>query len=417
VSSSKHAKSLRGVSLFVEQLEDRLALSTLFPYASRDLVYDSFRNELDVITPGGRILQVNPQTLQIVNAVGTNANLNGADFSPDGNYLYVADAGIYGSSAYLRQVNLNNLAINNVSYPRASGEAGSWDVALSGNGKGLFDGVSISNAPVPLHQITLGSNQITTRTDDPGAAGGGRLPANTYISRSADRSLFVLTEGVTGSLFTYSAATNTFTQGPNLGANLTNSLTAVNRNGSLMGIEVPGGLLVMNSHFQQLDFLQGFDGGVAFDPTKDLMYAVNTSLGQIVTFNTITWTAQGQMAIGETTTPAQVFGNGMMTVSNDGHWLFLTTPSGVREYSLVGNPNPATHLGLSGYYGYATAGSPVTITISALDQYNNVATTYTGTVHFGSSDTQAVLPADYIFTAADQGVQSFTITIKSDGSQ
>jgi hypothetical protein len=181
VSSSKHAKSLRGVSLFVEQLEDRLALSTLFPYASRDLVYDSVRNELDVITPGGRILQVNPQTLQIVNATGTNANLNGADTSPDGNYLYVTDSGTYGSSAELHQVNLNTLAITNVSYPRASGENGSWDIGLAGNGKGLFDGQSTSGAPVPLHQITLGSNQITTLTNDPGAAGGGRLPANTYI--------------------------------------------------------------------------------------------------------------------------------------------------------------------------------------------------------------------------------------------
>ena len=35
----------------LEQLEDRLVLSTLFPYASRrDLVYDSARNLLDVVT-------------------------------------------------------------------------------------------------------------------------------------------------------------------------------------------------------------------------------------------------------------------------------------------------------------------------------------------------------------------------------
>jgi len=32
------------------------------------------------------------------------------------------------------------------------------------------------------------------------------------------------------------------------------------------------------------------------------------------------------------------------------------------------------------------------VTVTAFDQYGNIATGYTGTVHFGSSDGQAVLP-------------------------
>jgi hypothetical protein len=42
---------------------------------------------------------------------------------------------------------------------------------------------------------------------------------------------------------------------------------------------------------------------------------------------------------------------------------------------------------------------------------------YTGTVHFTSSDPQAVLPADYTFTSADQGVHTFTATLKTAGTQ
>jgi len=48
------------------------------------------------------------------------------------------------------------------------------------------------------------------------------------------------------------------------------------------------------------------------------------------------------------------------------------------------------------------------VTVTAFDQYGNIATGYTGTVHFGSSDGQAVLPApDYTFAGADEGFHAF----------
>ena len=42
----------------------------------------------------------------------------------------------------------------------------------------------------------------------------------------------------------------------------------------------------------------------------------------------------------------------------------------------------------------ATEGSAFTFTIAAQDQFNNTFRGYSGTVHFSSSDSQAVLPAD-----------------------
>ncbi|HEV3138186.1 MAG TPA: metallophosphoesterase, partial [Pirellulales bacterium] len=53
----------------------------------------------------------------------------------------------------------------------------------------------------------------------------------------------------------------------------------------------------------------------------------------------------------------------------------------------------------------------------ALDAFGNVATAYTGTVHFTSSDIQAALPVNYTFTAADAGVHAFSATLKTAGSQ
>jgi alpha-tubulin suppressor-like RCC1 family protein len=69
------------------------------------------------------------------------------------------------------------------------------------------------------------------------------------------------------------------------------------------------------------------------------------------------------------------------------------------------------------------AGSTHSVTVKALDAYGNVATGYTGTIHFTTSDTKASVPANYTFTAADKGVHTFPstlspgMTLKTAGSQ
>jgi ELWxxDGT repeat protein len=54
------------------------------------------------------------------------------------------------------------------------------------------------------------------------------------------------------------------------------------------------------------------------------------------------------------------------------------------------------------------AGVAFSLTLSVEDAYGNVVTGYTGTVHLSSTDTRATLPRNYTFTAADQGVHTFT---------
>ncbi|QJW98777.1 beta strand repeat-containing protein [Frigoriglobus tundricola] len=65
----------------------------------------------------------------------------------------------------------------------------------------------------------------------------------------------------------------------------------------------------------------------------------------------------------------------------------------------------------------ATAGTAFSVTATLKDAYGNVATGYRGTVHFTSTDGQAGLPANYTFTAADAGVHTFTVTLKTAGSE
>jgi hypothetical protein len=87
------------------------------------------------------------------------------------------------------------------------------------------------------------------------------------------------------------------------------------------------------------------------------------------------------------------------------------------EANLTIKPGAASKLVLSGLPTTLTAGGTVTFTVTAQDAYGNTATSFGDTVHFSSSDTQATLPADYAFVAADQGVHTFSATLQTAGTR
>ena len=64
-----------------------------------------------------------------------------------------------------------------------------------------------------------------------------------------------------------------------------------------------------------------------------------------------------------------------------------------------------------------TAGTSFSLTVTAQNSSGVTDTGYTGTIHFTSSDVQAGLPANFTFTAADAGTYTFTVTLKTAGSQ
>ena len=72
---------------------------------------------------------------------------------------------------------------------------------------------------------------------------------------------------------------------------------------------------------------------------------------------------------------------------------------------------------VSGFTSPTTAGVAHNVTVTAQDAFGNVATGYTGTVHLTSSDASAVLPANYTFTGADNGVHNLSVTLKTAGTQ
>ena len=76
----------------------------------------------------------------------------------------------------------------------------------------------------------------------------------------------------------------------------------------------------------------------------------------------------------------------------------------------------ATHFAVQGPE-HVFAGSQFNLYVVALDASNHPVYTYTGTVHFTSSDANATLPADYTFVADDHGAHAFHVTLATAGAQ
>jgi hypothetical protein len=90
---------------------------------------------------------------------------------------------------------------------------------------------------------------------------------------------------------------------------------------------------------------------------------------------------------------ANCFSSNVSVLLNDGTW-----------------PALGASINIGGFPLAPVAGEADTITVTAtLD--------YVGTVHLTSSDQEAVLPADYTFTAADHGTHTFTVILKTAGAQ
>ena len=127
-----------------------------------------------------------------------------------------------------------------------------------------------------------------------------------------------------------------------------------------------------------MQILSGFDGGMAFDPVRDVLYAVNSTTDQIAAIDTTTWAVKYTLPVGENVSASAAFGSGVMAVSGDGSMLFLSTPTGVRRYDLPSATGVATRAVLSNVSTFRAAGAPATFTLTVTDPAGNVVPTFTG---------------------------------------
>jgi len=96
---------------------------------------------------------------------------------------------------------------------------------------------------------------------------------------------------------------------------------------------------------------------------------------------------------------------------------FVASATGTYYAVITADVPEATSLLVTGYPNPTSVGASHSFTVTAKTACGNTSVGYMGTIHFSSSDTAASLPADYMFTPADNGSHTFTATFNTGGTQ
>lgn len=329
------------------------AQSTLIPLTTRrDLVFDHAGRYLYITTSDGWVRRYDLATAQLESGYNIGGSLNGTDIAPDDSFLLLAQSATSGANGRFQKLELASGSVSNIEYARAFQETGAWDVAIASNGLALCTTQLSGSGETPLRQIDLTTSAITSRDDLPVFHNSRGVQGGTMVHRSADgtRLYFPEVNNSSGPLFTYDAHANSFSQRVAAEMYFGVSGAAVNRDGSLLAtlVGVQAGALsrtnIALDTAPDLRFMRSLtdaDGGVAFSAVEDTVYAVSSTSGEIVAMDTNTFTERFRIPIGELM-PKNVtpFGTGTLVASNDGRFLALSTPSGVRVYSIPENPVP-----------------------------------------------------------------------------
>ena len=159
----------------------------------------------------------------------------------------------------------------------------------------------------------------------------------------------------------------------------------------------------------------GFTGGVTFTTTDPQSTAANGGLPTGFAF------ATGDYG---TKTIAQQVSLKTVGVQSITATDVLTSAVTGTQAGIVVVPAAPSRFTLTGHASPVVAGSMNDFTVTAFDPYGNLATSYTGTVRFTSSDPQAGEPVNYTFTSGvgagfDNGVHTFVAgsQLKTAGTQ
>ena len=150
-------------------------------------------------------------------------------------------------------------------------------------------------------------------------------------------------------------------------------------------------------------------GNIATGYTGTLHFTSNDSQAQLPTDYTVLAGNSGPLVFGNLI--YKTSGSHTVTVS-DGTRSATTTTTAVSAAS-------ASSITMTGVPGATNSGDYFSPVVTAHDTYSNVATGYTGTIHFTSSDGTATLPSNYTFVGGDNGAHTFTgeVALRTTGSQ
>jgi phospholipase C len=331
-----------------------------------------------------------------------------------GNYTFTtADAGLHSFSATLKTAGTQSLTATDTATASITGTQGGITVTPA-----AASTLAVSGFPSPIMAGTAGTLTVTA-LDPYGNVATAYTGTVTFTSSDSQAALPGNYTFTTADAGLHSFSVTLKTAG-------TQSLTATDTaTASITGKQ--GGITVTPAAASTLT-VSGFPSPITAGTAGTLTVGALDAYGNLATgyTGTVTFTSSDSQAA--------LPGNYTFTTADAGLHSFSVTLKTAGTQSLTATdtatasitgtqggitvtPAAASTLTVSGFPSPITAGTAGTLTVTALDPYGNIATSYTGTVAFTSSDGQAALPGDYTFTAADAGLHSFGVTLKTAGTQ
>jgi hypothetical protein len=158
---------------------------------------------------------------------------------------------------------------------------------------------------------------------------------------------------------------------------------------------------------------------IAGTPVNFTVTALDASNNTVTTYpGTVRFTStDGQAALPSNSTLIDGTGTFSATLKTSGSQMITAVDSSAASISGSSSPIsvsiPANHFSVTAP-GKAITGSKFNFTVTALDASNNTVASYSGTVHFMSSDSLAALPTNSTLT---NGIGTFSATFNTAGGQ
>jgi N-acetylneuraminic acid mutarotase len=306
-------------------------------------------------------------------------------FGPD-IFSFLASAELYDPAGGV-PTSATQLAVTNLS-----------PTSVTAGGTVTFTLTAEDNAGLRFPGYT-GTVQFTS-TDNDAEMNGAPLPASyTFIAADAGTHIFTLTLATAGS------QTITATDAANHLTTTTSPIVVTPGPFAGFSVSLPGGTAVTAGN----SFLITAQASDAF--------------GNAVT------SYDGPTSITATATPADPQSNLPLsgTLNSSGFGYLLGNLKTAGSYTLTAaagsftgpgvsirvNPDTASYFAIASPTA-ATTGNPIKLTVTARDEFDNIATSYSGHVHFTSSAANTALPAD---ATLQNGVGVFGATLDSGGTQ
>ena len=156
--------------------------------------------------------------------------------------------------------------------------------------------------------------------------------------------------------------------------------------------------------------------------------ALEDNSGNIATSNssaTVTLAATGPSGYSQSysaaaTNGVATFNLSSVSLTSAGTYTYTATSSSLTQAVATEtvNPGAATAFTLTGLGTFAAPQMSGTVTVTARDSYQNIATGFTGTVTLSSTDPVATFtPSSYQFQSSDAGVKAFSVIFNTAGTQ